>query len=355
MEEFNELDALFKNTLSNAKVSPPAGVWEGIASSVSGSAATSSTWVLLSKWIAGVVLSGTIGYVAYTVLMPAESPLPEVVSTQEPAISSGMNDNPSENNESQWVPSGSLQESNNQVSQVKGTKPPQSTDLNPNSNSSGGIVADNVGDPNVQPDNIKELLAKMAERNVGPKSHSTGNASNGSSNPHTLCQHTLSIQTQKITNQVFVFSSINPTTAVHWSLGDGSSFEGFQISHEYPRQPNIYNVKALTIAENGCRDSAVYKVKVEGEKPVLTNVFTPNADGLNDEYYVDVPFAKKYELNIFDLAGNLVFHSDSQDKKWNGTINERNCPAGKYKVVFAYMYEGDDAPNVLYEVLNLTR
>ncbi len=54
------------------------------------------------------------------------------------------------------------------------------------------------------------------------------------------------------------------------------------------------------------------------DTPVIPNVFTPNNDGVNDSFKIDVSEGS-WELMIFDRWGSLVFASQQgQGTNWNG-------------------------------------
>ncbi len=71
------------------------------------------------------------------------------------------------------------------------------------------------------------------------------------------------------------------------------------------------------------------------------NVFTPNNDGLNDEF----TFKTSCEIEIlktqiFNRWGGLVFESNVVDNYWNGTINSMPCPDGVYFYIIEYKLKG---------------
>lgn len=350
MEEFNELDGLFKNALSNAKMTPPPGVWEGVASSVAAStstAASTSMFAIVGKWIAGVVLTGVLGSGVYYLLKPENKAL----KNTNPAVHENTVVDNRVTEENQAVENQSIQEKNESTVENRVAEN-QVNSNTPNHNTEGYNTAQVATSQTVAPtnNNIPNTSGKQDSRT---KAQQTPHATEG--NRSVECSHYMAIQTQKISNTVYVFAIPNPKGVVTWYMGDGTKYNSFQTSHEFPNQPGLYAVKVYSASAEGCKDSAFLTVKVDGPKPLLTNVFTPDGDGFNDKYFVDAPLVKKYNLTIFDMAGALVFHSENQEYAWDGTTNNRMCPAGKYKVVFEYMYNGDEKPLVLYELLNLTR
>ncbi|MFT4061142.1 MAG: gliding motility-associated C-terminal domain-containing protein [Edaphocola sp.] len=92
----------------------------------------------------------------------------------------------------------------------------------------------------------------------------------------------------------------------------------------------VYKV-TLTDA-NGCTDEATITIAYNDCcRPFLPNAFSPNADGINDEFNV-IYKGDMYlqELNIFNRYGQRVFSASSPDKKWDGTFNGAPCEVGTY-------------------------
>lgn len=60
------------------------------------------------------------------------------------------------------------------------------------------------------------------------------------------------------------------------------------------------------------------------------SAFTPNGDGLNDEFKVFAQFTEQFELKIFNRWGELMFLSDDFNQGWNGTYKGSLMPEGTY-------------------------
>jgi gliding motility-associated-like protein len=73
----------------------------------------------------------------------------------------------------------------------------------------------------------------------------------------------------------------------------------------------------------------------------IPNVFTPNADGLNDAFEIYYSGSKTYQLYIYNRWGEEVFESKDKTKHWNGKINASNASEGTY---FYLLYIGGE-PN----------
>jgi gliding motility-associated-like protein len=67
------------------------------------------------------------------------------------------------------------------------------------------------------------------------------------------------------------------------------------------------------------------------------NSFTPNSDGLNDEFRINYKCEfREYNLEIYNRWGELIFKSSSPEVSWDGTKNGRRVPAGIYQYLIKY-------------------
>lgn len=93
-----------------------------------------------------------------------------------------------------------------------------------------------------------------------------------------------------------------------------------------------YYVKANTA--DGCSVTVPVSV-VSNDPPVaLSNIFSPNGDGVNDEW--QNPSLNSYAdcvVEIFNRAGQQVFRSVGYAKPWDGKMNGKNLPVGTYYYV----------------------
>jgi gliding motility-associated-like protein len=66
----------------------------------------------------------------------------------------------------------------------------------------------------------------------------------------------------------------------------------------------------------------------------MPNIFSPNGDGLNDEFRpnlkADFLQIESYDLKIYNRWGNLIFKTKDIDQGWNGTLNGTKLPPDVY-------------------------
>ena len=87
----------------------------------------------------------------------------------------------------------------------------------------------------------------------------------------------------------------------------------------------------LTVTgKGGCQFSDAVFVKLL-KFPAIPNTFTPNGDGINDQWRID--YLNTYPNNrvqVFTRAGQLVFESRGVYKAWNGTYKGKTLPMDTY-------------------------
>ncbi|MGQ1890779.1 gliding motility-associated C-terminal domain-containing protein [Thermophagus sp. OGC60D27] len=72
--------------------------------------------------------------------------------------------------------------------------------------------------------------------------------------------------------------------------------------------------------ESGCESfSDVFEVNITESELEVPNVFTPNGDGINDEFRVAYKSLKKFEMVVFNRWGRKVFESKDPAVGWDGS------------------------------------
>ncbi len=119
-----------------------------------------------------------------------------------------------------------------------------------------------------------------------------------------------------------------------WNISgvDFSNSEDF--SYEFPQDTGYYLVRLVITDANGCMDTITRTAIVNGELEIfIPNSFTPDGDGLNDEF---LPItsnnvkSKDYAFYVFNRWGELLFESYNLQNGWNGTFKGDFVPNGVY-------------------------
>ena len=99
---------------------------------------------------------------------------------------------------------------------------------------------------------------------------------------------------------------------------------------------DAYIVLTLTDVDGCAAYDTVRLIVTPCEKAIkIPNIFTPNGDLLNDEYYIkDLCPIVDFEIKIFNRWGNVVYESKAYDFRWNGKDdNGKDCTEGTYYYV----------------------
>ena len=94
---------------------------------------------------------------------------------------------------------------------------------------------------------------------------------------------------------------------------------------DYEFNSNGKYVVELVARTGDCESRYSRTIDVVSSDFRIPNVFTPNGDGISDEFtiYYDGTLLD-YDLSIYTKSGQLVFHSQQIENSWNGKINGNN-------------------------------
>jgi gliding motility-associated-like protein len=125
---------------------------------------------------------------------------------------------------------------------------------------------------------------------------------------------------------------------------------GEKISYRwYNGSELISNTQSITVAPTETTMYTAVCTLCDGQEfsdsvtvfvvPYIPNAFTPNNDGLNDQFRIlGLPPENitKFNLEIYNRWGQSVFHSTDITLGWDGTFNGQPCPDGEYIWVIYY-------------------
>ena len=101
---------------------------------------------------------------------------------------------------------------------------------------------------------------------------------------------------------------------------------------------------------HGCKnaDTATLFVKNGRECEIVIwvpSAFSPNGDGLNDQFHPVSKNIREFSMNIFSRYGEMVFTSSNPDNGWDGTYRGQPCPEGNYVYIIVYQSSNSPAEN----------
>jgi gliding motility-associated-like protein len=118
-----------------------------------------------------------------------------------------------------------------------------------------------------------------------------------------------------------------------WDFGNGAGSTLFSPTYTY-QDTGHFDIRLIAVTANGCRDTAYSKVIVGADFTIyVPNAFTPNGDGLNDDFFVKWIGVKEFHVMVFDRWGMMIYESFDPDFRWDGSLHDKVCQEGAYVYV----------------------
>lgn len=161
-----------------------------------------------------------------------------------------------------------------------------------------------------------------------------------------------------MTNSMIKFSDYSKGTSLwKWDFGDGvgTSTERNPI-YDYGKK-GTFNVMLIVSGSDNCTDTAFKQIVVEGGDGVyIPNAFTPNGDGINDNFGVMGIGIHSVEMKIFNRWGEVVFYQKGNKPAWNGEDqrNGKKCILGVY-VYIINVVDKNNQPKMFKGIVSLIR
>jgi gliding motility-associated-like protein len=103
--------------------------------------------------------------------------------------------------------------------------------------------------------------------------------------------------------------------------------------------PSITTTYTLTVKNSdNCTSVDNATVTVIPDCMKIMNAFTPNGDGMNDNWLATNGTActRKVSVTVYNRYGNVVYKNDNYQNDWNGTYNGKPVPDGTYYYMVTY-------------------
>ena len=127
----------------------------------------------------------------------------------------------------------------------------------------------------------------------------------------------------------------NGASSYIWSFGDAANTYTTSTNASYTYN-SVGSYTATLVAINGaCADTA--RVVILAEIPTtitVPNIFSPNGDGVNDQFFIINTGMKSMNCDIFNRWGQLLWTLTAPDQTWDGSlINGDKAPEGTYMYI----------------------
>jgi gliding motility-associated-like protein len=98
-------------------------------------------------------------------------------------------------------------------------------------------------------------------------------------------------------------------------------------------------------SHEGCTQSDTVQIRWGNGAFFLPNAFTPNGDGLNDEFGPITVFEKikDFHMAIYSRWGELVFETNNETQGWDGRVKGKTCQSGVYIYQINFLEQGNNA------------
>ncbi|PCI96693.1 MAG: hypothetical protein COB15_09310, partial [Flavobacteriales bacterium] len=118
-----------------------------------------------------------------------------------------------------------------------------------------------------------------------------------------------------------------------WNIA-GLNTSTLQIhTYTFPEDTGHYLITLTIIDANGCTNTITHTAIVTGEFGIFVpNSFTPDGDGLNDNFFPS-GFGignEEFSFFIFDRWGELIYETHTKFAPWDGKFKGKSVPNDVY-------------------------
>lgn len=119
-----------------------------------------------------------------------------------------------------------------------------------------------------------------------------------------------------------------------WNFGDGNTSTEKSPQHTYTT-PGSYDIVLTASNQNDCTNMVTQgKIVVLKDASIsIPGVFSPNGDGINDQFQVGIVNLKSYFITIVNRWGAKVFQNSNILSNWDGKFKNEDLPVGVYYYV----------------------
>jgi gliding motility-associated-like protein len=132
---------------------------------------------------------------------------------------------------------------------------------------------------------------------------------------------------------------------------------GPYVAGQTPEIPFPYDSKKMELElwiqnDMGCKDSFSRQLCILDTVYVyIPTAFSPNGDGQNDVFSLSITAVKRFQIEIYNRWGELIFESNDPHFQWDGTIQGVESPVGAYMYKVSYSgfgFVGGRQSGILY-------
>jgi gliding motility-associated-like protein len=140
-----------------------------------------------------------------------------------------------------------------------------------------------------------------------------------------------------------MFLSAVGSGTMTWADGEEIMCRVCPNSQVFPQRNSCYTIE--TINDFGCKAKDEMCIEVTKEFGIyVPNAFSPNGDGINDEFLASGYNISDFTMDVFDRWGEKLFSSKEITSGWKGDYKNIPCEVAVY--VYKITYKGMDGKKV---------
>jgi gliding motility-associated-like protein len=140
-----------------------------------------------------------------------------------------------------------------------------------------------------------------------------------------------------ILSMTHVVETIEEETALITENSSEKSNSGEQEGVSEINQVGTNDINETEVTNN---DVSSEQENVKEENPVIKSkvtkfpdVFTPNGDGANDFYSIEIQNINNFRVMIMDVNNKIVFESTDPNFKWDGSVRNEIQKSGQFACI----------------------
>ena len=149
-------------------------------------------------------------------------------------------------------------------------------------------------------------------------------------NPSPIAKFSFSPQPANIDNPNILFVNESKNIGnTKWKLGDGTTFtDELEFWHTYT-DTGTYDIIYTVSNQFNCSDTAKATLIINPVYQIfIPSAFTPNNDGDNDNFKVEIIGQKEYVMTILNRWGEIIYKE--KNGAWDGKLNNNIVQNGTY-------------------------
>ncbi len=349
-KDFNNIEDIFKEAFDGFEANVDPSVWSNIQQNIGAgsngvtqnnpsSAVVGSSKALLTKLVAGIVITSGLATTTYFILKDDQSTIPtEQIAEDNSTSIENVTTNLEETVENTTNAGTDAQIVQNTVDsenelEKKSTLSTNEKQISSNQKSASNVVTITNTNTSIEVANKTNATTTATNQSTSPKTNEKVKTEVVEFNPR------IKSSTTKGKAPLDVEFNLDGNAAGYlWDFGDGTPSSSLENPFHTFAKPGKYKVTLTAIDKNANAKTAVQIITVENaitsKLAAVPTVFSPNGDGLNDVIKVEGEHITQFNAVVRDVKGNVVFEWDTIEGFWDGRDNgNRLMPAGTYYLV----------------------